>query len=224
MNQVRLYTPAQMGVAHRFSPRIQLLGDEVGLKISNYQYAAEHAARRIRETVGTWSVLEVCSGIGATSFVFAGHFRRLYAVDIDPIRMDICKQNLARLGLSGRFFPIVGDILDPDVLAELSVHRIRAVYTDANFSSTNDWRDHAVNITDTDPNTQLLHETLTAHFGPNICMKLPKTIDLDQVRSLGPCEIEELRPDNVLSAYLVYFGDLARCKFSQFVFPRQYGA
>ena len=224
MTQVRLYTPAQMGVAHRFSSGLQLLGDEVGLKISNYQHAGEHAARRIRSIVGNRRVFEVCTGIGATTFVFAGHFRRVFGVEIDPVRLSICTQNLENLGLASRFFPILGDILDVQILDELRTYGIRATYTDVNFSPTNDWQTHAVNITDTLPDTAVLHSMLTAYIGPNICMKLPKTIDLAQVRSLGPCEIEELRPDNVLSAYLVYFGDLARCEFSQFVFPRQYGA
>ena len=224
MTEVHLYTPTQMGVAHRFSPGLQLLGDQVGLFISNYQQAGEHAARRMRAVVGNRNVLEVCTGIGATTFVLAGHFRRVFGVDIDPVRMSICRQNLENLGLANRFVPILGDILDEQILHELSTYGLRATYTDVNFSPTNDWQTHAVNITDTLPNTAVLHAMLTTYIGPNICMKLPKTIDLAQVRSLGTCEIEELRPDNVLSAYLVYFGDLALQKFSQFVFPRLYGS
>ena len=53
-------------------------------------------------------------------------------------------------------------------------------------------------------------------------MKLPKTINLDQLRALAPCEVEEVRPDGKLSFYLVYFGELITTGQSEFTFPKNF--
>ena len=51
-------------------------------------------------------------------------------------------------------------------------------------------------------------------------MKLPKTINLEQLRELAVCEVEEIKPDGKLSFYLVYFGDLVKADRSEFAFPK----
>jgi ubiquinone/menaquinone biosynthesis C-methylase UbiE len=128
----RLVTPTEAEVAYRFEPGLPLLGDWEGVKISNYQIAGEHSAERMQEVAKDKPVLEVCSGIGATTFVLAQNFPKIYTVDMDPKRLQMCRENMERLGLADKVEFINGDILDPDVLQYLSDKGISAVYTDVN--------------------------------------------------------------------------------------------
>lgn len=222
MIKEKLFTPEEAGVDYRFETGLPLLGDWEGLKISNYQLAGENAAERIKKVVGESPVLEVCTGIGATTFVLARYFPRVYAVDLDPKRLAMCADNIERLGLSDKVELVNGDILDDEILQMLSDKDIGAVYTDVNFTTSDDWQNHTSDITETGPNTQELYTKISQLITGNICMKLPKTINLDQLRALAPCEIEEVKPDGKLSFYLVYFGELVVNERSKFTFSKNF--
>jgi 16S rRNA G966 N2-methylase RsmD len=222
MTKEKLFTPEEAGVAYRFEPCLPLLGDWEGVKISNYQLAGEHTAERIKKVVGEIPVLEVCTGIGATTFVLARSFPKVYAVDLDPKRLGMCARNIERLGLSNKVELINGDILDDKILQRLTNQGIGAVYTDVNFTTSEDWQNHTSDIMETGPNTQELYAKVFQLITGNICMKLPKTINLDQLRTLGPCEIEEIKPDGKLSFYLVYFGELVTAEQNEYIFPKNF--
>ncbi|OGM59857.1 hypothetical protein A2955_00565 [Candidatus Woesebacteria bacterium RIFCSPLOWO2_01_FULL_37_19] len=222
MTKEKLFTPEVAGVAYRFETGLPLLGDWEGVKISNYQLASEHAAERIKRAAGESPVLEVCTGIGATTFALARSFSKVYGVDIDPKRLETCADNIERLGLSDKVELINGDILDDEILQMLSDKDIGAVYTDVDFTTSEDWQNHTSDITETGPNTQELYAKVSQLITGNICMKLPKTINLDQLRALAPCEVEEVRPDGKLSFYLVYFGELITTGQSEFTFPKNF--
>ena len=61
MTKEKLFTPQEAEVAYRFEPAIQnlLLGDCEGMKITNYQLAGEHAAKRMKEVVGDNPVFDI---------------------------------------------------------------------------------------------------------------------------------------------------------------------
>lgn len=216
----RLVTSEEAGVAFRFEPGVSLIGDMEGQMISNYQIAGEHAARRIKEAVGENPVLEVCTGIGATTFVLARHFQGVYAVDLNLERLQMVKRNLENLGLLEKVELINGDILDEAILKALSSKGISAAYTDVDWSATGDWQEHVSDITTTGPSTVDLYHKLCRWVTPSICMKLPKTINTNQLRELADCEIEAVMPDGKPSFYLVYFGKLAERSSSEFEFVR----
>lgn len=222
MTKRNLFTPEEAGVAYRFETGLPLLGDWVGMKISNYQRAGEHVAARIKKVTGEVPVLEVCTGIGATTFVLARSFSKVYTVDLDPNRLKMCADNIGRLGLSDKVDLINGDILDDKIVQMLSDKGIGAVYTDVNFTTSEDWQNNTSEITQTGPNTQILYEKISQLITGNICMKLPKQINLDQVRALAPCEVEEIKPDGKLGFYLVYFGKLVANEQSEYTFPRNF--
>src|SRR6185369_9417764 len=172
MNEEQLFTPKDAEVDYRFEPNLPLLGDWEGLKISNYQLAGEHAAERMKKVAGDSAILEVCTGIGATTFVLARSFPKVYAVDMNPNRIKICSANLERLGLSDKVALINGDILDDQILNNLKDKGICGVYTDVNFTVTNNWQNHTSDITETGPNTLVLYQKLSKLITGNICMKL----------------------------------------------------
>ncbi len=217
-----LVTPRKAEVEYRFAPdvRNKISGDWEGMKITNYQVVAEHSASRMKAVIGDQPVLEICTGIGATTFVLARTFPKVFAVDMNESRLHMTKKNLKRLGIAQKVELIQGDIVDPSVLSQLKSKKIGAIYTDVDWKVNNNWEEWVTDIDSTSPSTRELYRVLSNDITPTICMKLPKTINTSQLRELGLCEIEEVKPDGNLSFYLVYFGSLINKKSSEFVFPK----
>src|SRR5690606_21189191 len=129
-----------------FDVRNKLRGDWEGLKITNYQITGEHAAERMYAVVGDTPVLEVYTGIGATTFVLARRFSKVYALDLDTDRLEMTKRNLKELNLLQNVELINGDILDEKILDYLSKKKINGVYSDVNWKKNNDWQDWVTDI------------------------------------------------------------------------------
>lgn len=217
-----LLTSEEAEVDFRFEPGISFIGDLEGQKITNYQIAGEHAAERLKQVSKSNTVLEVCAGIGATTFVLARNFSKVYAIDINHKRLQMCKNNLTRVGLNKNVEFINSDILDNNTLSYLSKFNIGGAYIDVDWTKSDDWRDHESDITKTSPNTKEVYEKVKKYITKNICFKLPKIINIQQVRQLGNCEVESVCPDGKLSFYLVYFGDLVIQESSNFTFPKDF--
>lgn len=216
----KILTAKEAGVAHRFGSAADMVGDEEGLMISNYEQAGRHAAERIYQVIGDMPVLEVCTGIGATTYVLAQQFPHVITVDRSGSRHTSAQANIHRLGLLPKVTFLTAGILDDGTLESLAHEGLAAAYTDVDWTQSGDWRAHETDIDATGPSTRALHAALRAHVTGNICMKLPKTINIQQLRELGPCEIEHVMPDGRLSFYLVYFGDLVRADTSEFEFRK----
>lgn len=215
-----LMTSEEAGVLHRFEVGISLLGDWEGHKLTNHQIPGEHAAERIKSIIGSSPLLEVCTGIGATTFVLARCFPFVYGIERDERRISLCKHNLVQLGLADKVALITGDALEESTWQSIPHTTIRAAYTDVAWRRSGDWRIEERDITATSPNTQDLFTILTRHGIRNICMKLSKLSDVTQLRRLGDCEVEYVFADGELSFIFVYFGDLVRSRSSVFTFSK----
>lgn len=187
---------------------IQLIGDEAGHKVANYEIVSEHVAKRLAETSGNGVILELCCGIGATTFVLARHFQKIIAVDINTARIALAQQNMQNLGVTNVEF-FAGDIFAPELKELLEGVELNAVYTDVEWTTTGTYgQNHAAGIEDTNPPTDKVFSYCREHFSTNICMRLPKTISQSELRELGNCEIEGVYRDDSLRFLNVYFGSL----------------
>lgn len=198
---------------------IDLIGDIDGLKVANYQDVGKHIASRLKDVVGDGGILEVCCGIGSTTFVLASHFTDVYAVDMNPARITAAKTNIRNLRLHDRVEFYTSDIFSQPLINILAKKRITAVYTDVEWTTSGIYgQDHATNISDTSPNTERLYKCLKENLTGSISMRLPKNINKDQLRSLDKCEIEKVFKNGELIFVNVYFGKLVRQKSSRFGF------
>ncbi len=191
-----------------------LVGDEDGLKVTNSPVVAKHVAERLRECVGLVNILEVCCGIGSTTIELAKVFPKVFAVDINPKRIEFAKKNILSAGLSNvEFFS--EDIFEENLFRALSSKKIDVVHTDVEWTTTGIYgQDHATDIEKTTPNTSKLFQYLQKGFTENICMRLPKSINREQLRNLANCEIEEVYKNGELKFIYVY-GQLARKPISK---------
>ena len=197
----------------------QLVGDSEGLKVVVYPKLGEHLAQRMYEAIGDVEVLEVCCGVGAGTIWLATYFPKVYAVDINPERIEAAKENIANAGLSEKVEFLTGDIFDSKLTDYLKTKSIGLVNYDQEWTTSGIYRqDHAEDIHDTNPDTEALFKHLSSNYTSNIVMRLPKSINLGQVRSLNECEVEGAIKDDVLKCYYVYFGDLAQQAESEFRF------
>jgi len=193
-----------------------LQGDKDGLKVANWLVVARHVARRIKESMEDVPLLEVCSGIGATTIELANEFSKIYAVEIEEERIEFAKNNLGELSKKVDFF--ASDIFDSDLITELKTKNIQTIETDVEWTASGIYgQDWAVNIEDTNPNTKKLFELLKNNFTENIVMRLPVTIDRNQLRELGECKIEEIVKDQKVKFLYAYFGKLKNREESQFI-------
>ncbi|MCA9386288.1 methyltransferase domain-containing protein [Candidatus Dojkabacteria bacterium] len=203
----------------KYHTNIKLIGDEDGHKVSNYQTVAEHVADKIHRVTGPTPVLELCCGIGATTFILARKFPEVIAVDSSHKRIECAQKNMQALDVHNVTF-FEGDIFAKElrtITNQLTTHPV--VYTDVEWTISGVYgQDHAVNVSDTNPSTTKLYHYVKKHFSKTICMRLPKSIDDTQLRELGRCEIEYVYKNEKLSFKNVYFGDLAEQDESAFTF------
>ena len=197
---------------------LKLKGDSDGHIVANYQIVSEHVAKRLSSKHQREDILEVCCGIGATTIFLAKTFSNVIAVDLNGKRIDLAKENLQSLGLSNVNL-INSDIFDLDLKSIREKYQTNVVYTDVEWTISGLYgQDHANHITDTSPATDKLFHFLSKNITNNICMRLPKTIDITELRHLLKCEIEKVYKNNKLSFINCYFGDLVEHKQSEFRF------
>jgi len=200
----------EIGKRYRFSTTLPIIGDEEGLGLTSYQAASEHTARRIQEKLGRISVLELCSGVGGTSVFLAKELKHVYAIDMNPIRIEAAKINAQTFNVSDKTTFVCGDVLDENLLSGFKDKEIKAIITDV------EWRDdlsHSLaettpDITKTIPSTPTLFEKINRLVGPNIVMHMAANTDKKQLQQLGDCEVEEMEYQGVIKFINVYFGEL----------------
>ncbi len=200
-----------VGKRNHFLTSLPIVGDEEGLSLTSYQSASEHITKRIKSKLGKVSTLELCSGVGGITIFLAKKLAHIFAIDINPIRIQAAKQNAKTFNVLNKITFIEGDILDEKLLSSLKDNnKIEAVVTDV------DWRDDLTkslkettpDISKTIPSTPIIFEKINRLITSNIIMHLAANTNKNQLYQLGPCEIEELKYNGVVKFINVYFGNL----------------
>jgi len=199
-----------VGKRNHFLTSLPIIGDEEGLLLTSYQSASEHTAERIKSKLGEVSVLELCSGIGGTTIFLAKKLVHIFAIDINPKRIQAAKQNAKTFNVIDKITFIEGDILDEKVLSSLKDNKIEAVVTDVEWRDdlTKSLKETTPDISKTIPSTPIIFEKINRLITPNIVMHLAANTNKEQLYQLGPCEIEELKYNGVVKFINVYFGNL----------------
>lgn len=197
-------------------PRYTLVGDVDGLKVANYSIAANYVAHKLKQISSANSLLEVCCGIGATTIELAKEFANVYAVDIEPSRINSAQLNVNSQAQDSTVTFISDDIFSTTTRKNLVNIDVEVIYTGVEWTTTGVYgQDHASSIDDTNPSTKKLYHYLKSNFSQNICMRLPKNINYQELRDLGKCEIEEVFKNGELKFVYVYFGNLVQNDLSQ---------
>lgn len=191
-------------VGRRFSR--PMVGDADGLFMANYEVAARHLAERL----SCHLVVELCCGIGATTMCLARTCRKVYAVEHDPARIEYARANAETWGVCDRVEFVCGDALDEGLLRGLP--HPQAVFADPEWEPLGQpLAAHARDPGQTQPPTPELMARVRRYLTENIALRMPLAADLQGVRALGPCEVEQVYIDGQPKFYYVYYGALTGC-------------
>ncbi|CAF0834275.1 unnamed protein product [Adineta steineri] len=166
---------------------------------------ARHIAKRCRSDV----IIDAFCGVGGNTIQFAFTCERVIAIDIDPKKIEMAKQNARVYGVEDRIEFIQGDFLElaPTLTADI-------VYLSPPWGGPSYG---TIDLFDLEKNIELNGYRIfevAKKITPNIVYFLPRNVNVEQVISLmddkSPLELEQNFLNNRLKTITAYFGDLAK--------------
>ncbi|XP_069477162.1 trimethylguanosine synthase [Ambystoma mexicanum] len=191
----------------RFDEGIKL--DQEGWFSVTPEKIAEHIASRVAQSVACELIVDAFCGVGGNAIQFALAGKRVIAIDIDPVKIDLARNNAEVYGVGEQMEFICGDymLLASDIKADV-------VFLSPPWGGP----DYA-NVDTFDIGTMISLDGFevfkqTQKITNNIVYFLPRNSNIDQVASLagpgGQVEIEQNFLNNALKTISAYFGDLIR--------------
>ncbi|XP_061652575.1 trimethylguanosine synthase isoform X4 [Phyllopteryx taeniolatus] len=214
---------AEPGLAKYWAQRYRLFSrfDE-GIKLDREGWfsvtpekIAEHIALRVESSFpNTQLIIDAFCGVGGNAIQFALTGKRVLAVDIDPVRLDLARHNAAVYGVAHQMEFLLGDFLQlaPRLCGDV-------VFLSPPWGGPDYVTAEVFDIqTMMDPDgVQIFH--LAKQISDNIVYFLPRNTDMDQIASLagpgGKVEVEQNFLNNKLKTVTAYFGSLIKADTSQ---------
>ncbi|XP_066235140.1 trimethylguanosine synthase isoform X1 [Saccopteryx leptura] len=196
----------------RFDDGIKL--DKEGWFSVTPEKIAEHIAGRVSQSFKCDTVVDAFCGVGGNTIQFALTGKRVIAIDIDPVKIDLARNNTEVYGVADKIEFICGDflLLAPHLKADVVFLSPPWGGPDYATAETFDIR------TMMSPDGFEIFR-LSQKVTNNIVYFLPRNADIDQVASLagpgGQVEIEQNFLNNKLKTITAYFGNLIRRPVSE---------
>lgn len=209
-NMKKFLTIKQVGKQYRFRHGLPIVGDREGLLLTKNQQVAENVTQNILNKLGEVPVVDLCCGVGGITIFLAQYLPHVYAVDINPLRLEAAKLNASTYKVLDRITFIKGDVLDEKVIKLLRQNGVKAAVADAEWRESADLplTETTSDLTKTRPSVVTLHKAISTELTENIIMYLPAKARGDQLRSLGPCKVVEVVQEDRVKYLNAYFGDL----------------
>ena len=171
-----------------------LHGDKESLRFATPEPIARYRAQRLK----CRTLADISCGIGGQTIFFAQQCESVYAVEIDPKKIEYAKQNCEMYGLENVTF-ICGDALDPEVIAQIP--KVDIVFSDPARPAEEDER-QVSSIEPGIPNVLEAYAEKTRNFAFEAPPQMPpERIPFD-------CEKEYISLDGQLNRLTLYFGAL----------------
>ncbi|XP_055968470.1 trimethylguanosine synthase [Sorex fumeus] len=191
----------------RFDDGIKL--DREGWFSVTPEKIAEHIAGRVSQSFECDVIVDAFCGVGGNTIQFALTGKKVIAIDIDPVKIDLARNNAEVYGVADRIEFICGDflLLAPDLKADVVF--LSPPWGGPDYATAEIF----------DIRTMMSPDgfevfRLSQKITNNIVYFLPRNADIDQVASLaglgGQVEIEQNFLNNKLKTITAYFGDLIR--------------
>jgi SAM-dependent methyltransferase len=164
---------------------------------------AEDMAKRF---VSHRCVLDACTGAGFAAIPVARLGIKVIAVDINSEHLDMARKNASIAGVEANMAFILGDITSDETLQK--VPPIDGAILDPDWATGENKRAHIESLSQMQPRADLLFQKV-CRLTPNIALRLPKEMNLGQLDTLPPHELEEVCMDGRRKFYWAYFGNLS---------------
>ncbi|MDD2439501.1 MAG: methyltransferase domain-containing protein [Methanosarcinaceae archaeon] len=171
-----------------------LNGDKESLRFATPEPIARYRAQRLKCRI----LADISCGIGGQTIFFAQQCEAVYAVEIDPQKIEYAKQNCEMYGLKNVTF-ICGDALDPEVIARLP--KVDVVFSDPARPATEAKR----RVSSIEPGIPKVLEAYREKTS-NFAFEAPPQLSPERIPFA--CEKEYLSLDGQLNRLTLYFGAL----------------
>ncbi len=171
-----------------------LYGDKESLRFATPEPIARYRAQRLK----CKTLADISCGIGGQTVFFAQQCEFVYALEIDPRKIEYSKQNCKIYGIDNVKF-ICGDALDPKIIKQISV--VDVVFSDPFRPAEEDER-HVSSLEPGIPNVLFAYMKKTNNFS----FEVPPQISPDRIPF--DCEKEYIALDGQLNRLTLYFGRL----------------
>ncbi|XP_062986812.1 trimethylguanosine synthase [Elgaria multicarinata webbii] len=191
----------------RFDEGIQL--DREGWFSVTPEKIAEHIAKRVRLSFNSDIIVDAFCGVGGNAIQFALAAKRVIAIDIDPVKIRLARNNAEVYGVADQIDFICGDFMKLASSLKADVVFLSPPWGGPKYATAETF----------DVQTMISPDgfeifTLSQKITNNIVYFLPRNADIDQVASLagpgGKVEIEQNFLNNRLKTITAYFGELIR--------------
>jgi len=168
---------------------------------------ADHIARRFQ---GLNTVLDACCGAGFMSIALAKYVNQVIAVESEPEYVAFAEINTKLAGVRSKIKFIGGDILNEENLTKIPT--VDAAFLDPDWATFgNSKRIHTSKPSKMSPPADKLFNEINK-LTPNVALRLPKEIDLKELKSFLSYELEEILLNGELKFYCAYFGNLKKSR------------
>jgi 16S rRNA G966 N2-methylase RsmD len=181
----------------------QINGDTFVMGI--HHLLGDHIAQRFK---GYDIVLDACCGAGFMSIALTKYVNRVIVVDINPKYLEQAENNAKIASVHSKINFIPGDILNEKVLNKIP--KIDGAFLDPDWSEFGKPKlIHTTKLSNTQPPADKLFAKINIRT-KNIALRLPREIDLSELKVLPPHELEKIYLDDDFKFYCAYFGKLVK--------------
>ena len=179
--------------------------DSAGIRFATPEIVAQYRARRLK----CRKLADISCGIGGQTIFFAKECEMVYAIEIDPKKIEYAKENCRQYGVDNVEF-ICADALSKDAIDQIP--EVDIIFSDPARPATEDKR-NIMNLEPAIPNVIAAYSHKTHDFAFEAPPQLtPEKIPFD-------CEREYLSLDGKLNRLTLYFGNLKRSDRSAVALP-----
>lgn len=150
--------------------------------------------------------LDTCLGAGFMALALAKHVNKVIGVDINPLHLEQAKHNAGLALIEEKIEFILGDALK----IIRTIIEIDSGFLDPDWARIGDNKEnHTPKLSQMVPPANVLLEEVFKKT-KNVCLRLPKEFNLENLRGFPEHEIESVYLDDKLKFYCIYFGDLIK--------------
>lgn len=163
----------------------------------------DHIAHRFK---GYNVVLDACCGVGFMSIALAKYVNQVIAVEINPKYLKQAENNVKIADVSSKINFILGNIQNKEILNKIP--QIDGAFLDPDWAMAGELKTiHTSKLSNMQPAADKLFAEISKKT-PNITLRLPREIDLLELKSFPSHELEKIYLDNDFKFYCAYFGKL----------------
>ena len=189
-------------IIKKFGKEYYLVNNET-FHMGIHYLLGNHIAQRFN---GYDVVLDSCCGAGFMSIALAKFVNQIIAVEINREHLSQAKNNVKIAGLSSKINFILGDIQDKKNLNKIP--QIDGAFLDPDWTTAGKSKTiHASKLSNMQPPADKLFNAISK-ITQNIALRLPREIDLSELKKLPSHELEKVYLDNDFKFYCAYFGKL----------------